>query len=71
MTNDINKPTAEFIANLQTAALTPMMIGNTQHVVIPRDYQLVDRTAEVEKAQPFPARKKGTVALGDVASFPL
>jgi len=59
----------EALTTLLAAALDIKEIGESSHLVIPEGYKHVDLTKAIEAAAPTPARKKGTVALGDVASF--
>lgn len=67
--NALTTETAKFIADLATAALSPVAVGNTPHVILPPGYTRVDLADAVEKTQPAPARKRGTATLTDVASF--
>ncbi|CAN7543613.1 DUF2303 family protein [Variovorax sp. LjRoot130] len=69
MTEALNQATAQHIAALAVAGLKPTKVEKTHHVVVPNGYNRVDLTAEVEKAEAAPYRKKGTVVLGDVPSF--
>ncbi|VTU38461.1 hypothetical protein H4CHR_04431 [Variovorax sp. PBS-H4] len=69
MTEAINSATAQHIASLATAGLKPVKVEKTHHVIVPERFTRVDLTADVEKAEAAPYRKKGTVVLGDVASF--
>lgn len=54
---------------LAGAALEPANINGHHFVMVPKDFKREDITEAVEKAQPVPTRKRGTVALKDVASF--
>lgn len=69
MTEALNNATAQHIAALATAGLKPVQVEKTHHVVVPNGYQRVDLTAEVEKAEAAPYRKKGTLVLSDVESL--
>lgn len=57
------------LSTLLAAALDIKEAGDSAHLVIPEGYKHVDITKMIEAAAPAPSRKKGTVALGDVASF--
>ncbi len=57
------------IGALTVAASAAKQIGNTHHLVLPKDYCHVDITAAVEKAQTNPSRKSGTVQLAAMDSF--
>lgn len=54
---------------LAGVALEPRNINGHHFVIVPKDFARQDITDAVEKAQPVPARKRGTVALKDVTSF--
>ena len=69
MTDALNNETALFVSNLTSAALQPVQIEKTHHIVVPHGHQRIDLTGIVEQAEPAPYRKKGAVALGDVASL--
>ena len=57
------------MAALSTAAMTPTEIDGYHHVTVPNGYAHKDITDLVEKAQPQPNRKRGTVAVKDVGSL--
>jgi uncharacterized protein YfdQ (DUF2303 family) len=59
----------EQIGALSLAANAAQEVGRTTHLVIPKDHRHVDLTDLIEKAEPAPYRKHGTVQLGDLASF--
>ena len=59
----------EELTNLATAAVAPVVVGNYQHVVVPPDYKVEDISAEIEKQQATPNRKRGTVQLKDLDSI--
>lgn len=44
-------------------------VGNASYMLVPEGFDLKDLTAAIEKAQPAPSRKTGTVHLGDLDSF--
>ncbi|MDB5885005.1 MAG: hypothetical protein JWR74_1176 [Polaromonas sp.] len=61
--------TALLVASLKAATLEPRKVGNATFMVLPNDYELKEVTAAVEKANPTPTRKTGTVQLGNVPSL--
>ena len=67
-TNDVLQTTAVLTA-LATAASTPDEINGYHHVTVPYNYAHKDITEAVEKAQPAPNRKRGSIKLKDVASL--
>lgn len=76
MSNDTPTPSALYmgdaprlINNLTAAALEPKDVDGSVHLLVPPNYTHKDITDLVEKAQPTPSRKRGTVALKDVASL--
>lgn len=54
---------------LAGAAVQPFKVDGHHFVMVPKDVKREDITEAVEKAQLAPNRKRGTVALADVASF--
>jgi uncharacterized protein YfdQ (DUF2303 family) len=54
---------------LATATCEPQNVGNHHYVMVPPNYTAKDVTDLVEKAQPAPSRKRGTVQVKDVASL--
>jgi len=54
---------------LAAAALTPFNLEGAHFAVLPPGFQHVNVTDAVEKAQPQPLRKRGTVTVKDVASL--
>lgn len=54
---------------LAAAALTPFVIEGTHFAPIPPGFDLRNITDLVEKAQPTPFRKRGIIAVKDVASL--
>ena len=54
---------------LMAASLAPREVGNTTFLVTPPGYEKHDITQAVEKANPAPSRKTGTVQLGNVPSL--
>ena len=65
---DIVQNSAVLIA-LATSASTPDEIKGYHHVTVPYNYAHKDITEAVEKAQPAPNRKRGSIKLKDVASL--
>lgn len=57
------------LATLAGAACSPNSQGGHYYVMVPTGYKREDITEAVEKAQPQPNRKRGTVALKSVASL--
>jgi uncharacterized protein YfdQ (DUF2303 family) len=60
---------ANLIAELKAAALAPLKIEGSHHLVLPERYRHADITKLVEASQPNPNRKAGTVALGGLQSL--
>jgi uncharacterized protein YfdQ (DUF2303 family) len=60
---------AEQLVALAGAAATPVNVGGAHFVTVPERFTHKDITDAVEKAQPAPHRKHGTVAVKDVASL--
>ena len=69
METPISCETAKHISTLTAAALEVKKIGNCSHLVVPAGFNIADLTTVVEKANPQPARKAGTVQLGNVPSL--
>lgn len=65
---DVLADTQALVA-LAGAAMAPQNINGHHFVMVPKEFKREDITDAVEKAQPVPLRKRGTVALKDVASF--
>lgn len=65
---DVLADTQALVA-LAGAAMAPQNINGHHFVMVPKEFKREDITDAVEKAQPVPARKRGTVALKDVTSF--
>lgn len=57
------------LVDLVSACLVPDQVKGYHFASVPKDYTHKDITDLVEKAQPTPNRKRGTVALKDVASL--
>lgn len=70
---ETNKPEslvlAEQLTSLATASVAPLIVGNYQHVAVPDGYKVEDISEDIEKRQPAPYRKRGTVQLKDVESL--
>lgn len=60
---------ATALTALAGAAVQPVKVGEHQFVMVPKDVKREDITEAVEKALPTPLRKRGTLALKDLASF--
>lgn len=60
---------AAALTALATAAMQPETVGSHHFVMVPKDVKREDITDAVEKALPAPLRKRGTLALKDLASF--
>lgn len=60
---------AHHLADVTAAALQSEDIGEATFVKLPPDYQLINVTADVEKAGDHPRRKRGVVQVKDVASL--
>lgn len=54
---------------LAGAAMQPTAVGGHHFVMVPKDIKREDITDAVEKALPAPLRKRGALALKDLASF--
>ncbi|WP_052451987.1 DUF2303 family protein [Noviherbaspirillum autotrophicum] len=54
---------------LMVAASEIKQAGEASFLLVPQHFQHVDLTAAIEKANPAPYRKKGTVALTSIESF--
>lgn len=54
---------------LAGAAMQPVKVGEHHFVMVPKDVKREDITDAVERALPAPLRKRGTLALKDLASF--
>lgn len=65
----IDNSALETLLALKTAATAARQIGATHHLILPPSYQAQDVTAAVEKAQPRPSRKRGTVELANLESL--
>lgn len=61
--------TATAFSLLAAAALEPTNVQGRHHVILPPNYERKDITDLVEKSQPTPNRKTGTVLLKDLASL--
>lgn len=57
------------LTSLASAAMQPVQVGSHHFVMVPKDVKREDITDVVEKALPAPLRKRGTLALKDLASF--
>ena len=83
-TEQYNRERAQFLGNEQLggaigyslaltalagAAMQPVKVGEHHFVMVPKDVKREDITDAVEKALPMPLRKRGTLALKDLASF--
>lgn len=69
MENPVKQDAAALAAQLMAASLAPREIGAAKFLVLPDGYKHVDITGVVEKAEPAPHRKFGTVNLGSVPSL--
>lgn len=65
----IDCSTIDTISTLARAASAVQEHMGTHHVLVPENHKLTDITDLVEKAQPEPNRKRGTVTLLDLDSF--
>lgn len=65
----INDSAIKQLGALAIAATQAQTIKNTTHLVVPEEFQHIDITAAVEKAQAVPSRKQGCVQLRDIDSF--
>lgn len=54
---------------LAGAAMQPVKVGEHHFVMVPKDVKREDITDAVERALPAPLRKRGALALKDLASF--
>lgn len=61
--------TAERIEALKAAALAPVQIGKSHHLVLPDGYSANDISKQVEARNPEPDRKHGTVSLASLQSL--
>ena len=61
--------TAHLVAELKAAALAPLEINGSHHLLLPEGYKHTDITKLIEASQPSPKRKGGTVALGSLQSL--
>lgn len=66
--NDVMDVAASLTA-LAAVASEPRDVDGHRYVIVPKDFQCKDITDLVEKAQPFPNRKRGTVCLKDLTSL--
>lgn len=57
------------LAAMGVAAVAHHKVGGTDFLIVPTDYSHVDITALIEKAQPQPNRKAGTIFLSEMDSF--
>lgn len=57
------------LSALASAATAVYESGDYQHAIVPQGYKLDDISRAVEKMQPAPRRKNGTVALKDLNSL--
>lgn len=64
-----DKSAIEQISKIVLAAAAPQVTGGVTNLIIPHDYKNVDITSLIEKAQPNPNRKTGTVILHAMDSF--
>ena len=55
--------TSKLVSILTAAAMAPVTLGKSTVLLLPPNYSSKDVTAEMEKAEPIPFRKKGTVTL--------
>lgn len=60
---------AENLVALASAAFTSEQVGSAHFVTVPERYSHKDITEAVEKAQPAPSRKHGSVQVKDVGSL--
>lgn len=65
----IKQDAAALAATLMAASMAPHKIGEAHFLVLPSGYQQQEITNAIEKANPTPKRKSGTVCLGDVPSL--
>lgn len=61
--------TCGVLTALAAAGAEPTEIGNYQHVIVPQGYKREDISEAIEKAQPAPNRKRGTVVVKDLDSL--
>lgn len=61
--------TAERIESLKAAALAPVQLGNSHHLVVPEGYTHIDVSKAVEQRNPAPDRKTGTAQLASLESL--
>lgn len=69
MSTDTELSAADLIAELKAAALAPVTINGTTHLVLPDGYQSHDITKAIRAAQDAPPRKYGSVSVKDVDSL--
>lgn len=67
--NDDTLATAGVLQALTASAIEPARVDGHHHVILPPGYQRSDITDLVEKAQPAPNRKRGSVTLKDAKSL--
>jgi uncharacterized protein YfdQ (DUF2303 family) len=65
----VDQSVIEKIGALTKAAAAIQTHGNSVHLVVPPSFTHHNITELVEKADPHPNRKRGTVALSDIDSF--
>lgn len=65
----IDSSVIDKLSALTAAASAVKSIDNASYILVPDGFELKDVTAALEKAQPAPNRKAGTVRLNDLDSF--
>lgn len=65
----ITADTIDRITELAHASVCTQTAGDVTFALVPMNYKREDLTDAIEKAQPAPNRKKGTVALTSIDSF--
>lgn len=65
----ITADTIDRIAELAHASVATQTVGGITFALVPQNYKREDLTDAIEKAEPTPNRKKGTVALTSIDSF--
>jgi uncharacterized protein YfdQ (DUF2303 family) len=65
----IGADTIDRITELAHAAVAIQSSDNTHHLLVPQGYSHVNITKDIEQAQHWPYRKKGTVQLSSIDSF--
>lgn len=65
---DASRIVQQFMA-LSAIALDPKQVGEAWFAAVPKDYELRDITAQIEKAQPAPSRKRDTILLASIPSL--